>query len=77
MLSPEQVVEKDYLEHRYMLLEIAAYLDRYDAAVERTGQSAPSTAQRKLKLIDQALSVLRNPASGQGRAHDLLELFAS
>lgn len=75
MLSPHQVVEKDYLEHRYMLLEIAAYLDRYDAALQRTGE-VPVGTPAKLKLLDQALSVLRAPASEKGRTYDLLELFA-
>lgn len=75
MLSPHQVVEKDYLEHRYMLLEIAAYLDRYDAALQRTGE-VPVGIPAKLKMIDQALAVLRAPASQKGRTYDLLELFA-
>ena len=35
MLTPPQIVETYFLESRYMLLEIAAYLDRYDAAVNR------------------------------------------
>ena len=75
MLTPQEVVDKDYLEHRHMLLEIAAYLDRYDAAVRRCGQ--PAEHPKSLKLIDQALLLLRAPASEQGRAYDLLELFAS
>ena len=75
MLTPHEVIEKDFLEHRHMLLEIAAYLDRYDAAVQRTGQTGPLPA--KLKKIDQALAALRAPASEHGRAYDLLELFAS
>ncbi|MBX3422316.1 MAG: hypothetical protein KF752_12255 [Pirellulaceae bacterium] len=75
MLTPAEVVDKDFLEHRHQLLEIAAYLDRYDAAVQRTGQSGP--VPHKLKLIDQALAVLRTPPSERGRACDLLELFAS
>lgn len=75
MLSPQQVIEKDYLEHRYMLLEIAAYLDRYDAALQRTGE-VPKETPHKLKLLDKALEVLRSPASEKGRAYDLLELFA-
>lgn len=76
MLTPSQVIQKDFLEHRYMLLEIAAYLDRYDAAVQRTGE-IPKETPHQLKLIDQALAVLRSPGSENGRAHDLLELFAT
>lgn len=76
MLSPHQVIEKDFLEHRYMLLEIAAYLDRYDAALQRTGE-IPVGRPHKLELLDQAMAVLRAPASKKGRSHDLLELFAT
>lgn len=76
MLSPQQTIEKDFLEHRYMLLEIAAYLDRYEAALQRTGEPKPKAVPHKLKLIDEALGVLRAPASENGRAFDLLELFA-
>lgn len=75
VLSPQEVVDKDFLEHRHMLLEIAAYLDRYDSAVQRNGESID--VPRQLKLIDQALAVLRAPPSPRGRAYDLLELFAS
>jgi hypothetical protein len=76
MLSPQQVIEKDYLEHRYMLLEIAAYLDRYDAAVQRTGEK-PAKTPHQLELLDQAMAILRTPGSTHGRAYDLLELFAT
>ncbi|HMO13215.1 MAG TPA: hypothetical protein PKD64_01635 [Pirellulaceae bacterium] len=75
MLSPQQIVDKDFLEHRHMLIEIAAYLDRFDAAVERVGD--PVERPHGLYLIDQALKKLREPASKNGRAFDLLELFAS
>ena len=37
MLKPSQVVDTYFLESRHQLLEIAAYLDRYDAAVARAG----------------------------------------
>ena len=74
LLSPSEVVEKDFLEHRHMLLEIAAYLDRYDAAVVRTGSG--QEYPRKLQLIDQALELLRTRPTTQGRTHALLDLFA-
>ena len=34
MLKPQEVLDRYYLETRCMLLETAAVLDRYDAAVE-------------------------------------------
>ena len=75
MLKPNEVIEKDYLEHRHMLIEIAAWLDRFDAAAEREGLTGDKPA--KLKMIDRALEKLRQAPSPRGRAHDLLDLFAS
>jgi hypothetical protein len=74
MLGPQQVVDDYFLETRHMLLEVAAHLDRYDAAVDRTGGEAPDP--RKLEMIRQALAVIRSPAAGQPRTVQLLELFA-
>jgi hypothetical protein len=37
MLSPSQVVDTYFLEARHQLLEIAALLDRHDAALARAG----------------------------------------
>lgn len=74
MLSPTEVVDKDFLEHRHMLLELAAYLDRYDSAVARSGETLEKPL--KLKIIDQALEILHAPPSEQGRTIDLLTLFA-
>ena len=76
MLSPEQVVDASFLEARHMLLEIAALLDRYDAAVTRGGEAGSPVAAAKLAALRQALGVLREPAPPQDRTVALLELFA-
>jgi len=77
MLSPQQVLDTYYLEARRDLLEIAALLDRYDAAVER--ESSPTTDEgEKLSNIRRALSQLADtnlPSSN--RTADLLKLFAT
>ncbi|MFZ4731355.1 MAG: hypothetical protein ACOYK7_02305 [Pirellulales bacterium] len=79
MLSPAQVAEQYFLESRHQLLEIAAYLDRYDAAVARTqstnGQLAG--AERKLEVIRRALVIVAEKAPGRERTVALLELFAT
>ena len=54
MLSPEQVVDASFLEARHMLLEIAALLDRYDAAVARGGEADSPVAAAKLAALRQA-----------------------
>jgi hypothetical protein len=79
MLSPEQVVDASYLEARHMLLEIAALLDRHDAAVARSGRPAaagsPATAA-KLAALREALGILQGRPSERERTVALLELFA-
>jgi len=76
MLSPQQVVDTYFLEARHMLLEIAALLDRHDAAVARTGDDGGPAAAAKLATVREALDVLgRQPATGE-RTVALLELFA-
>jgi hypothetical protein len=76
MLSPEQVVDASFLEARHMLLEIAALLDRYDAALARGGEAGSPVTAAKLAALRQALGVLREPAPPQDRTVALLELFA-
>jgi hypothetical protein len=77
MLTPAQISETYFLESRHQLLEIAAYLDRYDAAVARDGgQSGPADAEKKLALIRQALAIVAETKPTQERTVALLELFA-
>ncbi len=72
MLKPQEVLDRYYLETRCMLLETAAVLDRYDAAVEREGSIAED--ELKLNVLHKALQVLAEP-EGKERAEELLKLF--
>ena len=72
MLKPQQVLDRYYLETRCMLLETAAVLDRYDAAVEREGSTAED--ELKLNVLHKALQVLAEPKSND-RSEELLHLF--
>jgi len=75
MLSPRQVLDTYYLEARRDLLEIAALLDRYDAAVERERSSAEDKAT--LEILRRALAQLaESPGSSGTRTAELLKLFA-
>jgi hypothetical protein len=80
MLSPEQVVDTYFLEARHMLLEIAALLDRYDAAVGRgetsAGNGRPTAAAAKLAVLREALGILHADGPQRERTVALLELFA-
>ena len=72
MLKPQEVLDRYYLETRCMLLETAAVLDRYDAAVEREGSAAED--ELKLNVLHKALQLLAEPKSSD-KAEELLKLF--
>ena len=55
-----------------MLLETAAVLDRYHAAVEREG--APAEDELKLNVLHKALQVLAEPKNNE-RTEELLKVF--
>jgi hypothetical protein len=76
MLSPDQVVEAYFLEARHQLLEVAALLDRHDAAVAREGRGAGAAAAAKLAALRQAIATLGDDRPAQERTVALLELFA-
>ena len=79
MLSPAQVADTYFLESRHQLLEIAAYFDRYDAAVARSGDrdGHAASANRKLEVIREALAIIADDKPAQERTVALLELFAT
>jgi len=75
MLTAEQVLEEYFLENRCMLLEIAAALDRYDAARRREPESAPADDPR-LEKIYRSLAILADRSAASNRAEQLLDLFS-
>ena len=78
MLSPAQVADTYFLESRHQLLEIAAYFDRYDAAVARAGdRNGHAPAARKLEVIREALAIIAEEKPTQERTVALLELFTT
>ncbi len=74
MLSAQRVLECYFLETRSMLLEIAATLDRYDAARGRGDGGAGG--DDRLEKIHEALGVLADRATPPNRAERLLRLFS-
>ena len=76
MLSPNQVIDTYFLEARHQLLEVAALLDRYDAAVGRTGGPGRRDGDARLEALRAALDVLADRAAAGERTVALLELFA-
>jgi hypothetical protein len=76
MLSPDEVLEAYFLEARHQLLEVAALLDRHDAAVAREGCGAGPAATAKLAMLRQAIATLGDDRPVQERTVALLQLFA-
>ncbi len=75
MLTANEVLENYFLDTRCMLIEIAATLDRYDAACRRAGDAGQGTDPRLEKLY-RSLGVLADRSAGPGRAEQLLRLFS-
>lgn len=75
VLHPQQVIETYFLENRHMLLELAAFFDRYDIAVERQGGQAAD--ERKLDALRQSLQVLCDGDGDTPRVERLLALLAT
>jgi len=81
MLTAAQVADNYFLESRHMLLEIAAHLDRYDAALARepgggNGRGAAGAGAAKIARLREAIAILAVPPTGHERTVALLELFA-
>lgn len=75
MLTSTEILDQYYLEARRDLLEIAALLDRYDAALER--EESSDNENEKLKVLHRALAHLSDQSSPRGElTAALLELFA-
>ena len=75
MLNPNQILDTYYLEARRDLLEIAALLDRYDAAVERGG-SLPQKDKKHAILYKSLLYLGHLNSSTGSRTETLLDFFS-
>ena len=73
MTSPRDataVLDRDFLETRAKILEVAAALDRHDRAPERHGVHP----DRRLGQLRQAIEALLEP--GPGRAETVQRIFS-
>jgi hypothetical protein len=73
MLTYEQTVRSEFLQGRYLVLELAALLDRVDEAAGRSGVS-PSDDPAVRQLIE-AVSLLTQPSAKADRAERLLRHY--
>ncbi len=75
MLAPNQVMDAYFLDVRSMILEIAAALDRYDAAAERTASDGAHDDPRRRKILE-ALRILTSSGFRNDRVEEILLLFS-
>ena len=64
------ILDRDFLETRAKILEIAAALDRHDRAPSRPGEKP----DQRLALLRQGIEALLEP--GPGRAETVQRLFS-
>lgn len=74
MLTAQQVIDRYFLETRCQLLEIAATLDRHDAA--RQGDGKSGARDPRWDKIYQSLDILADRRATPDRAERLLRLFS-
>ncbi|MCS7304087.1 MAG: hypothetical protein NZ602_03130 [Thermoguttaceae bacterium] len=74
MLTALEVVEKYFLDVRAMILELAAFLDRYDRARAQAADSPPEDP--RMELLYQALEVLVDRRATPNRVERLLMMFS-
>lgn len=80
MLAPNQVMDAYFLDVRSMILEIAAALDRHDAAAERAASNRAASAAAdddpRRRKIEEALRILASRGPRNDRAEQILLLFS-
>lgn len=73
MLNLEETINREFLQGRYLALELAALLDRLDEAAAR---SQPRSAdERRLIPLRQAIAILAAPSAAPDRAERILRLY--
>ena len=72
MQTATELLDREFLDTRCMLIEIAAGLDRIDRAARRDGGRLQDA---RLNLIYKALALLAEPSANDNRSEQLLMLF--
>ena len=74
MLTAQEVLDKEFLETRCMLVEIAATMDRYERAEADDGSE--DEVDERLQQLYQALDILASPQATPNRAEQILMMFS-
>jgi len=73
MLTFDQTVSAEFLQSRYLVLELAAVLDRIDEAAAREGRTA---ADPRLRFVQQAIEIIAAPAGRPDRVERILRVYS-
>ena len=74
MLNAKQVLDKEFLETRCMLIEIAATLDRFDRALQ-ADQDRSALQDDRLAILYRAIDLIASRDAAPDRAERMLNLF--
>ncbi len=74
MTRLRETIDREWLQGRFLVLELAALLDRLDVAAAKN-ESAART-DRRIELLHRALAELAAPSATPNRAERLLELYS-
>jgi hypothetical protein len=74
MLNAKQVLDKEFLEARCMLIEVAATLDRFDRAQQAEDDKSASSDAR-LAALYRAIELIGRRDATPDRAERMLNLF--
>ncbi len=73
MRTYDQTVTAEILESRYLVLELAAILDRLDEAAAREGCSS---SDARLKNLGDAIAVIAGRSDRADRAERILKIYS-
>ncbi|MGE5610732.1 MAG: hypothetical protein ACM359_15890 [Bacillota bacterium] len=74
MLNFEQTLKHETLQARYLILELAATLDRLDEAAARDSRATAKDA--RVKQMAEAIAILSAPSAKPDRAERILRLYS-
>ena len=79
MKSSKQILDREFLELRSKLLDIAASIDRIDRAAvadKSEGSPSPVTEDYRMRLLAKAIEIIASGTDTADRAYQIQHLFS-
>lgn len=74
MLNLQQTVDREWLQGRFLVLELAALLDRLEAVSARQASSGPEDP--RIAVLRRAVAELPTAGRGQARTERILAMYS-